>query len=97
MNVGTLKEPKGIYEGEFNDGDKQGEGFYKSANGTKYRGSYVRNKREGKGTIYNNDDTIAYRGQLKNGLPHGEGEVTAEEGFKQASWIQGIDASLIEE
>lgn len=73
-----MKEPKGVYEGDFNDGDKHGEGFYKSTNGTKYRGSYFLNQRSGKGIIYNNDDTIAYQGELKNGLPHGEGEVIGQ-------------------
>jgi hypothetical protein len=31
--------------------------------------------------VYNSDDTIAYEGELRNGLPHGLGKVKSGEAF----------------
>lgn len=42
-HIGVLSEPLGIYEGDFVNGEKHGEGYYKSKNGTKYRGQYRHN------------------------------------------------------
>jgi hypothetical protein len=93
----VLTEPHGTYEGDFLNGNKHGEGYYKAKNGTKYRGQYAHNERNGKGTVYNSDDTVAYEGEIKNGLPHGKGKVKTAEGFVEANWNEGIDVSLIQE
>lgn len=79
------------------NGQKHGEGYYHSKNGTKYRGSYANNERNGKGTVFNSDDTIAYQGELKNGLPHGKGKVKSGNDYIEATWVEGIDATLIPE
>lgn len=47
--------------------------------------------------MYNSDDTIAYEGEIKNGLPHGKGKVKTGDGFVEANWNEGIDVSLIQE
>jgi hypothetical protein len=44
------------------NGVKEGKGYYKNVSGMKYRGDYKAGKKEGFGIIYNNDDTIAYKG-----------------------------------
>jgi radial spoke head protein 1 len=93
----VLIEPLGTYEGDFLNGDKHGDGYYKSKNGTKYRGQYANNERNGKGVVYNSDDTIAYEGEIKNGLPHGKGKVRNGDSYVEATWNEGIDASLIME
>jgi hypothetical protein len=55
------------------NGEKEGKGYYKAKNGTKYKGDYKNNARNGRGIIYNNDNTISYEGGIKDNLPHGKG------------------------
>lgn len=88
-------EPKGTYEGDFVNGQKHGEGYYKSKNGTKYRGQYANNERNGRGVVFNNDDSIAYEGEIKNGLPHGKGKVKSGNTYIEAVWVEGIDVTLM--
>jgi hypothetical protein len=74
-NLGKLKEIKGLYEGDFLNGEKNGKGTYRYNSGIRYVGDYVRGLKEGEGTIYNEDNTVAYSGQWKTGLPNGKGYV----------------------
>ena len=54
--------------------------------------------REGKGIVYHSNDTIAYEGQIHNGLPHGKGYVyNAKNQREAATWVDGIDAILLPE
>lgn len=46
---GIMRNSKGIYEGEFADNMKHGEGEMKYSNGEKYVGSFAKNKRNGTG------------------------------------------------
>lgn len=66
-----MKEPNGIYKGEFLKGEKHGKGVYDFAIGLKYEGDYVHGKKEGKGTLFNYGGAIAYSGQFQNDIPHG--------------------------
>ena len=40
FNLGTLKDPKGIYKGTFREGKKHGKGEYKFVNDSRYKGEY---------------------------------------------------------
>lgn len=62
INSGNLDEPQGSYHGDFLNGHKHGYGIYKFKNGLRYEGEYRYGVREGKGTIYNHNNTIAYEG-----------------------------------
>lgn len=53
-------------------------------------GQYVRDQREGTGTIYNADDTISYRGEILNNLPHGKGELFIDDVGTPVRLVQGI-------
>ena len=55
------------------NGRKHGEGTYTFKNGLKYVGEYVNGKKQGRGIIYNSDESVGYDGQWKNNLPHGVG------------------------
>lgn len=46
----------------------------------RYEGWYVHNKKEGEGKLFNNDNTIAYKGIFKNGMPNGKGIATSKNG-----------------
>lgn len=70
-----MSEPLGVYDGDFVDGEKHGSGEYRSKVGNRYVGHYSHNQRTGFGTIYNYDNTVSYKGELKNGLPHGKGTI----------------------
>ena len=60
-------------------------------------GDYVKGLKQGEGTIFNEDNTIAYCGQWKNGLPNGKGYVTDGECNKiDSEWRDGVDMKLIE-
>mmetsp|Transcript_51967 Transcript_51967/g.123064 ORF Transcript_51967/g.123064 Transcript_51967/m.123064 type:complete len:391 (+) Transcript_51967:85-1257(+) len=69
---GTMTIPgEGVYEGQFEHGQRHGVGTWTSANST-YQGEYVKGKREGLGTLETNDGS-SYEGTWKDGLFHGEG------------------------
>jgi hypothetical protein len=53
---------KGVYEGDFMNGVKEGKGYYRGVNGVKYKGDYKNGMKEGLGEIYNSDDTLSYKG-----------------------------------
>lgn len=84
-----------MYNGEFANGEKHGQGIYYSENGTRYEGSYVNGYREGYGKIFNNDDSLAYEGHMKSGLPHGEGKIWKGGKEIKTTWDEGIDTNLL--
>lgn len=84
MDAGVLAETKGVYEGDFVNGVKEGTGYYRGVNGVKYRGDYKAGVKEGFGAIFNSDDSIAYKGEFKNGLPHGKGAAYSKDRITEA-------------
>lgn len=83
-----MKEPTGIYKGEFIEGKKHGYGVYEFKNGLKYKGEYRGGVREGKGALYNPSNKIAYEGEFSKGLPHGNGFILDKKGNKCATiWV----------
>lgn len=71
VRIGSLVEPLGDYVGDFKDGEKHGQGVYWGYNGVRYEGGYAKEYRHGKGTIFNDDGRITYRGGMKKDTPHG--------------------------
>ena len=73
-NYGKLYNDEGklIFEGEYKNGIRNGEGTYYYSGGLKYEGQFVNGLREGKGTFYWEDDT-RWEGTFKNNEMDGEG------------------------
>ena len=67
--------PNGVYHGEFKAGIKEGKGIFESSNGLKYEGQYKANKKVGVGVLRNNDGSLAYKGEMQDNIPHGQGKV----------------------
>ena len=61
-----------IYEGDYKNDQKNGEGIYYYKNGDKYEGEWVNDLREGKGTIYWKNGN-KWEGCFHNDLCDGEG------------------------
>jgi hypothetical protein len=67
------------YEGEFNEGLKQGHGVYEWDNGDRYEGSFAGDRPDGKGKYkFANGD--AYEGEVKQGVISGRGVYVARNG-----------------
>ena len=79
-NYGKLynEEGKLIYEGEYKNGIRNGEGTYYYARGLRYEGEFVNGFREGNGVFYWEDGT-RWEGPFKNNEMNGEGEYNDKE------------------
>ena len=73
-NYGKLYNEEGrlIFEGEYKNGLRNGEGTYYYSGGLKYEGQFVNGLREGNGTFYWEDGT-RWEGPFKNNEIDGEG------------------------
>lgn len=61
-----------IYQGDWSDGEKNGQGHYEFANNDLYEGYWLNGKRHGKGVYrWNNGET--YNGDWKNDRMNGQG------------------------
>lgn len=88
---------KGVYEGDFVNGLKEGKGYYRGINGVKYKGDYKNGVKEGFGEIYNNDDTLSYKGEFKNGLSHGRGTAYSKFGEVETEWVEGVEKGVLDQ
>jgi len=61
-----------LYNGEYNLGQREGQGMFVWPYGAKYEGSYYQNKRNGMG-VYVYADERKYQGEYKGDRPHGYG------------------------
>lgn len=69
------------YSGNFVDGQKTGEAQFYFVDGSKYSGQFVNGKANGEGTyIYSNGVSI-YKGQFKDNLQEGYGELKTNKGI----------------
>jgi hypothetical protein len=67
------------YEGDFNEGLKQGEGTYVWENGDRYQGHFAADRPDGKGKYqFANGD--AYEGEVQAGVINGRGSYTSKNG-----------------
>ena len=68
-----------VYEGEWRDGKKHGQGTYTFASGSKYVGKFRGGKKHGQG-IYTFAKGDKYIGEFKEGKKHGKGTYTFANG-----------------
>ena len=66
---------RGIYEGEFNDGMKQGRGRYTYPDGGVYEGEYKDDNEHGQGRETFPDLSVCW-GDFSDGNQHGKGRIT---------------------
>jgi hypothetical protein len=59
---------------------KNGYGIYYYNTKLRYEGHYIYNQKEGSGKLFNSDNTLAYKGIFKNGLPNGKGTGVTQQG-----------------
>jgi hypothetical protein len=86
-----LREPHGVYEGEFVDGLKHGHGYFRSVSGYRYKGDYTNDVRTGKGQIFDQNNDLIYEGEVNNGLPNGKGKGLRDGKMVDSVWDQGIE------
>jgi hypothetical protein len=68
---------------------------YVFKNGSKYVGTYRKGRREGSGSIYLKENELYYKGEIRNGLPHGKGTINREGRMVDAVFVDGIESSLL--
>ena len=80
---------KGIYDGKWMDGKRNGQGTYIYATGGKYAGEWKDGEEDGFGILTDLDGTI-YEGEWKEGKRHGNGTLTLDNGTKyDGEWTNG--------
>ena len=62
-----------VYFGEFENGERSGEGEETYMDGTQYKGQFKFGKRSGFGIQFDSDDSEIYRGEWDDDLRHGKG------------------------
>ena len=73
--VKKMYENGDTYEGEWKDGDRDGNGYYVSVSGWYYKGGWKDNKKHGQGK-YERKDRSVYEGEWLDGKRHGKGKYT---------------------
>ena len=74
-----------IYEGDFNDGIREGNGTYRYLNGNVYSGKWKDNRKHGIGKM-TYDERGEYNGFWENGRRHGEGIFKYPNGDTFSGW-----------
>lgn len=77
----TTYDNKDVYEGQYVDGKRDGEGTYNYNNGDKYVGNFKEGKREGKGS-YSFKSGATYTGEFKDNKFNGQGTYIFPNGNK---------------
>lgn len=77
------------YNGDWKDGDMEGGGTYRFADGLTYQGTFKDNKPSGMGKAVYSSGTY-YEGEWKDGYPHGEGTCVYKIGtVYEGHWFKG--------
>lgn len=93
---GKLTNSKGVYIGDFKDGQQNGYGEYSWKDGSIYRGYFRNGEREGDGEYYNAKNQSIARGHWKKGLLNGNGEYFEPTGAKhRCIWENSKIKSII--
>jgi hypothetical protein len=79
---GKQKMTKGIYEGQYLNGEFNGQGTFSWADGSKYIGGFKNGKEYGQGTFTFLPSGNKYVGEVKDGKLHGQGTFTWAYGSK---------------
>ena len=69
-----------IYEGDFVNGEKEGNGKYYYKNGEYYDGPWIKDKKHGKGIIYYPNGSILYEGEFVNDKREGNCKYILKDG-----------------
>ena len=71
-----------MYSGEWNEGERSGNGMWNGPTGDDYQGEYRRDKRNGVGCYQfaQGASGATYEGEFKDGKPHGTGVYTFRSG-----------------
>lgn len=87
---GTWEDSSGLrYEGHFVDGEFDGSGTARYADGSRYEGDWKQGERQGEGRWRSADGTT-YTGQFQNDQFHGKGTLTLANGdILTGNWEQG--------
>ena len=79
---------KDIYEGEFKNDKREGNGKYIWENGEYYIGQWLNGNKHGMGIIYYKDGNIKYEGDFVNGNAEGNGKYIYENGnYYIGQWL----------
>ena len=89
-----------VYEGDFENGVREGQGIETFHTGERYVGSYVGDLRNGQGIAYYDNGNVKYMGRWVEGRPDGNGTYVALNGdrlgpsvdqdrLKWGSWNEG--------
>lgn len=79
-----------VYEGEYLNGARHGEGTYTFGSGARYVGEYRENLKHGQGTFYYVDGSV-YEGEWENDAREGAGVYTYPNGDTyDGQWRQGL-------
>ncbi|CAI2378234.1 unnamed protein product [Moneuplotes crassus] len=80
QGIGKLEGNGDIYEGEFDDNRKNGEGKMYYKNGDYYSGSWLEDKREGNGTMFYKATKEVYEGEWNRDIRSGIGKLIMPNG-----------------
>ena len=86
---GDKEMEDGMYEGEIENGEPNGQGTYNGPDGEKYAGEWKNGEKHGQGTnIWSNSEK--YEGEWKDGEKHGQGTYNRSYGKKYVGeWKDG--------
>jgi hypothetical protein len=86
---GVLINFEGTYNGNYENGIKNGQGTFNNRNGESYSGNWTNDKRNGYG-IYKFSSGSVYKGNWVNDIPNGYGEYTSSKGSASGNFVDGV-------
>ena len=92
---GESSDPKcGFFQGNWENGKKTGQGYYRYLNGTVYTGEWLNDQLHGSGILVTHEGGI-HDGEFKNGLPNGYGiRQDPDQSRYIGGWLNGERSGL---
>lgn len=84
-----------VYFGEFENGERSGEGEEKLSDGSRYKGEYKHGKRNGVGVLFGPDGAELYRGEWDEDIRHGKGVLSRHQ-QEGSSWEGSYDGDFFQ-